>query len=174
MNLLVACYFFLNRMFILFCNACGNVSSWTISVTLLSRMLEWRFTMYCFQKTLRLVQRISLSSRTSQVLSCNALTFKHPTRTVSKYVETQRFASTSQVTKQQAAAVKAEPFLNGSNAIYVEAMYESWLEDPASVHKVCARCCISIYWFASRIQHLVASYKLFLNCKIWSWTCTCT
>lgn len=32
----------------------------------------------------------------------------------------------------------AEPFLNGSNAGYVEEMYNNWLRDPASVHAVSA------------------------------------
>lgn len=30
----------------------------------------------------------------------------------------------------------AEPFLNGSSSIYVEEMYNSWLQDPKSVHAV--------------------------------------
>ena len=30
----------------------------------------------------------------------------------------------------------AEPFLNGSSSTYVEEMYESWRQDPTSVHKV--------------------------------------
>lgn len=30
----------------------------------------------------------------------------------------------------------AEPFLNGTSSVYVEEMYESWLKDPNSVHKV--------------------------------------
>ena len=30
----------------------------------------------------------------------------------------------------------AEPFLNGSNSVYVEEMYNSWLQDPKSVHAV--------------------------------------
>ena len=40
--------------------------------------------------------------------------------------------------RQSASAVSAEPFLNGSSAVYVEEMYNSWLEDPRSVHKVCS------------------------------------
>ena len=32
--------------------------------------------------------------------------------------------------------VNAEPFLNGTSAVYVEELYEDWLEDPTSVHKV--------------------------------------
>ena len=30
----------------------------------------------------------------------------------------------------------AEPFLNGSSSVYVEDMYNSWLQDPKSVHAV--------------------------------------
>ena len=33
-------------------------------------------------------------------------------------------------------ALAAEPFLNGSSSNYVEDMYQSWLHDPNSVHKV--------------------------------------
>ena len=29
----------------------------------------------------------------------------------------------------------AEPFMNGTSAIYIEEMYESWKADPNSVHK---------------------------------------
>lgn len=32
--------------------------------------------------------------------------------------------------------VAAEPFLNGSSSNYVEEMYNAWLEDPKSVHRV--------------------------------------
>jgi len=32
--------------------------------------------------------------------------------------------------------VAAEPFLNGSSSIYVEEMYNAWLQDPKSVHAV--------------------------------------
>ena len=37
---------------------------------------------------------------------------------------------------QTPAQVSAEPFLNGSSSNYVEEMYNAWLEDPKSVHKV--------------------------------------
>ena len=30
----------------------------------------------------------------------------------------------------------AEPFLNGTSSVYVEEMYNSWLQDPKSVHAV--------------------------------------
>jgi len=33
------------------------------------------------------------------------------------------------------SSAAAEPFLNGSSSTYVEDMYESWREDPSSVHK---------------------------------------
>ena len=33
--------------------------------------------------------------------------------------------------------VATEPFLNGSTSSYVEEMYNSWLQDPHSVHIVC-------------------------------------
>ena len=33
-----------------------------------------------------------------------------------------------------AVSVKAESFVNGTNAAYVEDMYLSWMEDPKSVH----------------------------------------
>ena len=39
-------------------------------------------------------------------------------------------------TSNIAATVGAEPFLSGSSGTYVEAMYESWLRDRNSVHKV--------------------------------------
>lgn len=37
---------------------------------------------------------------------------------------------------RHSASVAAEPFLNGSSAVYVEEMYNAWLENPKSVHKV--------------------------------------
>ena len=49
-------------------------------------------------------------------------------------------ASALQCRKYSAAPppppVAAEPFLNGSNSVYVEEMYNSWLQDPKSVHAV--------------------------------------
>ena len=38
----------------------------------------------------------------------------------------------------------AEPFINGTSGTYVEDMYESWKEDPTSVHKVCTKFCLFI------------------------------
>ena len=44
--------------------------------------------------------------------------------------------SVALLVKRARCTVAAEPFLNGSSSSYVEAMYESWQHDPASVHKV--------------------------------------
>lgn len=48
--------------------------------------------------------------------------------------------SKSNVSSAAAAQVAAhrvtqEPFLNGSSSVYLEEMYNSWLQDPGSVHK---------------------------------------
>ncbi|XP_074648897.1 2-oxoglutarate dehydrogenase complex component E1-like [Tubulanus polymorphus] len=40
-----------------------------------------------------------------------------------------------QLVKCYSSQVVAEPFLNGSSSSYMEEMYNSWLEDPKSVHK---------------------------------------
>lgn len=37
--------------------------------------------------------------------------------------------------QKYATAVAAEPFLNGTSSVYIEEMYNSWLQDPNSVHK---------------------------------------
>lgn len=42
-----------------------------------------------------------------------------------------------------ATSAAAEPFLNGSSSVYVEEMYNSWMQDPKSVHKVRNRYLIS-------------------------------
>ena len=36
----------------------------------------------------------------------------------------------------RAYASKGGSFLNGSSAVYVDEMYQAWLSNPASVHKV--------------------------------------
>ena len=41
-----------------------------------------------------------------------------------------------QLFRRPQSTVTAEPFLNGSSSSYVEAMYESWQQNPSSVHKV--------------------------------------
>ena len=62
--------------------------------------------------------------------STSSLARRHPTRllgfTQRKYTSYQPFNSN----------VNAEPFLDGTSAVYVEQLYEDWLEDPTSVHKV--------------------------------------
>ncbi|PIK53563.1 putative 2-oxoglutarate dehydrogenase, mitochondrial-like [Apostichopus japonicus] len=44
-------------------------------------------------------------------------------------------AKTKAGVRRYIAPVAAEPFLSGNSSIYVEGMYESWLQDPNSVHK---------------------------------------
>ena len=48
--------------------------------------------------------------------------------------------------RKYVAPVAAEPFLNGSSSVYVEEMYNSWIQDPNSVHKVS----IVIYVYVER------------------------
>jgi hypothetical protein len=54
----------------------------------------------------------------------------------------QRLTSTTPVSASKDAQQKnystgaAEPFLNGSNSVYVEEMYNAWLQNPESVHAV--------------------------------------
>lgn len=45
--------------------------------------------------------------------------------------------STTSTTSSAVVAnrVTHEPFLNGSSSVYVEEMYDAWLQDPKSVHK---------------------------------------
>ncbi len=38
--------------------------------------------------------------------------------------------------RRYVSQVAAESFLNGTSSSYVEEMYNAWLEDPKSVHKV--------------------------------------
>ena len=40
------------------------------------------------------------------------------------------------IARNYASAHVAEPFLNGSTSVYIEEMYNAWLADPTSVHKV--------------------------------------
>lgn len=41
-----------------------------------------------------------------------------------------------QVRSVAMAKLAAEPFMTGTSSVYIEEMYQSWLEDPSSVHKV--------------------------------------
>ena len=46
----------------------------------------------------------------------------------------------------RAYASKSGSFLNGSSAVYVDEMYQAWLADPASVHKVqYGICCLMLF-----------------------------
>jgi len=49
----------------------------------------------------------------------------------------QRLYSTSY--QPFSSSVNAEPFLDGTSAVYVEQLYEDWLQDPTTVHKVSSR-----------------------------------
>ena len=46
------------------------------------------------------------------------------------------------VLRHYSSTVTAEPFLSGSSANYVEAMYETWQKDPSGVHKVGLSVCV--------------------------------
>ena len=37
---------------------------------------------------------------------------------------------------RQKSSVGKEPFMNGGSSVYIEEMYNSWLQNPTSVHKV--------------------------------------
>ena len=86
----------------------------------------------------RIAHKISVYAKTSQVVAHRNNSSKLGQYTLKNSNSKRQYASTSKTSNQQAtaAAAKAEPFLNGSNSVYVEDMYESWLEDPKSVHKV--------------------------------------
>lgn len=63
-----------------------------------------------------------------------------PKRFVSWIARGQHSSSThgvfTDVTRKYNSRVATEPFLNGSTSSYVEEMYNSWLQDPHSVHVV--------------------------------------
>jgi len=79
-----------------------------------------------------LKQRLSALSRLNQTGSSKCI------EASSSYILSCNYASTSSSSNQKVAlaeSAKAEPFLNGTNSVYMEDMYESWLEDRNSVHK---------------------------------------
>ena len=94
--------------------------------------------MYRTRAALQLLQRRILPLKTSKVITRNKNIRKEAENIVKNENTKRHYASTTSVSNQQAtaAAAKAESFLSGSNSLYVEDMYESWLEDPNSVHKV--------------------------------------
>lgn len=51
----------------------------------------------------------------------------------------------------------AEPFLNGSSSAYVEEMYNSWLQDPKTVHAVSFLCFSFNYNFVLEIRRIIAT-----------------
>ena len=94
--------------------------------------------MHRAKTSLQLLNKLSLSTRTSQIISQRNSANKYPKNVIDNSSNKRNYASTTNISKQQAtaAAAKAEPFLNGTNSAYVEEMYESWLLDSSSVHKV--------------------------------------
>ena len=46
------------------------------------------------------------------------------------------FSGQKQQARWYASPASAESFLNGTSSVYVEEMYNAWLENPKSVHKV--------------------------------------
>ena len=46
------------------------------------------------------------------------------------------FAGRKQQARCYVSPASAESFLNGTSSVYVEEMYNAWLENPKSVHKV--------------------------------------
>ncbi|XP_078492481.1 2-oxoglutarate dehydrogenase complex component E1-like isoform X2 [Ciona intestinalis] len=87
------------------------------------------------QASFRVLQQMFTLNRTSSVLTRNLA--RNPIKTLCGSNAPRRHYASTSLTNQQAtaAAAKAEPFLSGSNTLYIEEMYESWLEDPKSVHK---------------------------------------
>lgn len=73
-----------------------------------------------------------------------------------------------------ATQAAAEPFLNGTSSAYVEEMYNSWLKDPNSVHKVstfvwsytlqAVMLGLKVYWFVPFLWEPTILCKL--QCKI--------
>lgn len=80
------------------------------------------------QTTLNAVRRLVLSANnTNNRILANAN---------DKYIQQRRIIATTSTTDQKTnEQQKAENFLNGSTASYIEETYQSWLADPKSVHK---------------------------------------
>ena len=60
---------------------------------------------------------------------------------------------TSWNNRRYGTAVGAEPFINGTSSSYVEEMYESWKEDPTSVHKVSILCLLVEFSLGNLLGH---------------------
>ena len=50
------------------------------------------------------------------------------------------------ISRPLSSTVNLEPFLNGSSGNYVEEMYEAWMNNPKSVHKVYITYLSSYMW----------------------------
>ena len=94
--------------------------------------------MFRTRAALQVLQRHKFPQKTSTIITRNKAIGKDVEKLLKNENLKRHYASTTSVSKQQAtaAAAKAESFLSGANSLYVEEMYESWLEDPNSVHKV--------------------------------------
>ncbi len=66
----------------------------------------------------------------------------------------------------------AESFLNGTSSVYVEEMYNAWLENPNSVHKVSSerRQCADHRSLDLDVQHVLISvfFPVFICRVVWS------
>ena len=68
----------------------------------------------------------------------------------STQTQQQKNNRTSSNNRRYGTAVGAEPFINGTSSSYVEEMYDSWKEDPTSVHKVSILShCVFVHWLYS-------------------------
>ena len=82
-----------------------------------------------------LLLRTSIQARSYSIFNIKTKSCKH--HPIRYYIRKYSDASNNRtMQKATAAAAKAEPFLSGTSSVYVEEMYNSWLEDPNSVHKV--------------------------------------
>lgn len=80
---------------------------------------------------------ILAASRSIQNRTLSSRTFRPPALDGQARTPVNVHATTPRANvRRYAAPVAAEPFLSGSSSNYVEEMYQSWLEDPSTVHKV--------------------------------------
>ena len=60
---------------------------------------------------------------------------------------------------KRAYSVGSEPFLSGSSSSYIEAMYESWMADKSSVHKVSD----TFEWAGFPLVQIITTLSLFTD-----------
>ena len=77
---------------------------------------------------------------------CNTIRTLQSRHLASTQTQSQNNNRTLSKNRRYGTAVGAEPFINGTSSSYVEEMYDSWKEDPSSVHKVSCLC-YAIVWF---------------------------